>query len=377
LLPNGNVLLFDNGSSSYFGSYCLDPADRRGPAVQRPWTRVVEMKLEGRTATPFTYGPTDHFAWFMGSAARLPNGDVLVGWSADQSTMASETDPTGVTVWRLADQRDPIDGSPPNAYISYRAALVPERDGFDPTVSVTVPAHGASYPRDSAVAPAFTCRDTGGSTLQTCQGTGSTLDTSTTGTHAFTVTATDGSGRLTTTTRTYEVTDSPAPPATPTSPAAPGTTPTPPTAPAPVPQAAARADIAGRVLPHGTWVGAGELSPTRQRAIARLRRPGTTTRVRLRLTNTGSTAARLRLHGPARVARGNVVVEYRAAGRDRTRATSTRGWRTPVLEPRASHRVLVRITTLRVPARGRATLALRAVTGVSVDRVTVALRTRS
>ncbi|WP_457208838.1 hypothetical protein, partial [Nocardioides sp. P5_C9_2] len=124
----------------------------------------------------------------------------------------------------------------------------------------------------------------------------------------------------------------------------------------------------------GTWVGAGELAPTAQTAIARLHHPGATVRVRVRLTNTGAAAGRIRLRGPARLAGGAIDVGYRVAGRDRRHAVSTRGWRSPVLAPGRSVLVLARITLVRRPGGEGRVLPLRAGAGVSTDRLAVVLR---
>ena len=84
ILANGHVLVYDNGSSTFFGRpLCVDQQDPSRGSVVRPSTRVVEFALSGGVATPVkTYGDTDQFAWFMGSAAKLDSGNVLIGWSS-------------------------------------------------------------------------------------------------------------------------------------------------------------------------------------------------------------------------------------------------------------------------------------------------------
>ncbi len=365
LLPNGNVLMFDNGSASLLGSLCIDPAAPQGPATQRLSTRVVEFELAGTTATPLrTYGPASRFAWFMGSAARLGNGNVLIGWSADQTAMASETDASGATIWSLADERWTEAGAQPSAYFSYRAALVPALDGFDPQVTVGGPEDGVTVGQGATVPVTFSCKDRGGSTLQSCDGpAGQHLDTSTTGAHTWQVTARDGAGRQTTVTRGYTVTAAPTPPtSTPTS------TPTPPAPTPPLPAAAPRADLAVRIGP-GSWVGAGDYAPTAQTAILRLR---STVRVfRIRLTNTGTESGRFRLSGRSLLGRA-VALTYRSRGVDRTRAVSL-GWRSPALAPGKSLRVRVRVTLRRTGPQSWS-LPLRATGGGTSDRVVVNLR---
>lgn len=373
VLANGNVLMFDNGSTPFFGNYCVDPAAPAGPAVARTSTRVVEFALTGTEATVArTYGPADRFAWFMGSAARLTNGHVLIGWSADINAISSETDANGATLWSLSDERwheedDPV----PSAYISYRSALVPARDGFDPQVTLDGPADGVIVALGADVPVSFSCVDVGGSTLQTCDGpAGRRLDTTAAGAHTWQVTARDGSGRQTTISRTYTVTAAPVPPtSTPTTtPTSTPTSPSPPSAP-PLVADAPRPDLAVRTV-RGSWVGAGELSPTSQTAILRLRNAVRVFRVRL--TNTGTAPGRLRLHGPRLRGRGAVAVTYRSGGEERTSAVS-RGWRTPMLAPGQSIRVRVRVMLRRTDSEGWK-LPLRATGGGWRDRVVVVLR---
>ncbi len=65
-----------------------------------------------------------------------------------------------------------------------------------PTVTITTPADGATYPQGSTVTADYTCTD-GGAGLASCDGTvpdGSPIDTSTPGTYTFTVEAADDVG---------------------------------------------------------------------------------------------------------------------------------------------------------------------------------------
>ncbi|HXH78828.1 arylsulfotransferase family protein [Nocardioides sp.] len=354
ILPNGNVLMFDNGSTEFFGRLCVDPAAPAGPPVSRQTTRVVEFKLSGTAAEPVrTYGPSGRFSWFMGSAARVANGNVLIGWSADGTAMTSETDASGEIIWSLTDERFSEGGQQPRHYISYRAALVPERDGFDPEVTLDGPVDGLSVPQGAEVPVSFACEDRGGSTLQTCVGpAGRRLDTTTPGHHTWQVVARDGSGRRTTVTRTYTVV-APAPAPTPAIPAVP---PVPPVPAVPPTLAGPRPDLAVRPA-RGSWVGSRAYSPTRQVAKVDLPRAPGTRVVVLRLTNRGETRGRLWLRGSDTVANGAVVVSYRSDGKDRTRAVS-RGWRTPALAPGQSVRIRAQITAVG-PGADRWTLALR------------------
>lgn len=376
LLPNGNVLLFDNGSTSFFGNLCVDRARPDGPAVPRPTTRVVELTLDDTSAeVARTYGPADRFSWFMGSAARTANGNVLIGWSADQTAIASETDPSGATVWSLVDEREGEGAAGTNAYFSYRAAMVPARDGFDPQVTIDGPADGASVAVGAVVPVTYSCTDRGGSTLQSCDGpSGDRLDTSTTGTRSWAVTARDGAGRTTTLTRSYTVTTGPVPADEVAS------TPTPaPTTAAPAPPvAAARAvpDVAVRTGRRDPWVGAGVRSPLEQAAVTTLRTgPGAARTMAMRVTNAGTAPGRFVVRGPATV-RKSAAVTYRALGRSRTRAVTGRGWRTPLLDVGESVRLRVVATANNRAGRELLRIPLRAGRGRATDRVVVLVRRR-
>ena len=99
ILPNGNLLLFDNGTSH-------DP----------PQSRVVEYELDqdARTARLVWSYSDGRFSPAMGSAQRLPNGNTLIGWGtgpADRPNV-TEVTPDGAVVFGLS--------LPPNQ-ISYRA----------------------------------------------------------------------------------------------------------------------------------------------------------------------------------------------------------------------------------------------------------------
>jgi hypothetical protein len=202
-LPNGDILMFDNGSWHETQSWCVDQAHPDGAAVERVQTRIVAFALNetSHIATPHVlYAPPGRFAVFAGSAQRLDNGNTLIGWAEETQALASEVDSSGNLVWEI---RDPQTSTP---YFTYRAhkAVVP--DAVPPVVTVSVP-DGASYVEGAAVPFSFECTDGGGSSLQTCSGPAAqSLDTSTPGTSHVTVTATDGAGNATSVTRTYQVT---------------------------------------------------------------------------------------------------------------------------------------------------------------------------
>src|SRR6185312_11206833 len=80
-------------------------------------------------------------------------------------------------------------------------------DAVRPSVTVTRPADGETFPLDKVVKAAFKCTDNE-SGMDTCVGTvanGANLDTSTVGDHTFTVTATDLAGNVTVQTVHYQV----------------------------------------------------------------------------------------------------------------------------------------------------------------------------
>jgi hypothetical protein len=81
-------------------------------------------------------------------------------------------------------------------------------DTTPPTITVTAPADGASYPQGSTVQADYACSDD--RSLATCTGdvpSGTAIDTSTPGTFSFTVTASDAAGNPATVTTTYTITD--------------------------------------------------------------------------------------------------------------------------------------------------------------------------
>ena len=384
ILPNGNVLLFDNGSSEFFGQpLCIDQQDPQRPSMERITTRVVEFSLAGGTATPVrTYGESSRFAWFMGSSARMPGGNVLIGWSAATESIATETDAQGETVWRLRDTRTPVEGATaiPSPYITYRAALVPARDGFDPEVVLDGPAHGVVVPQGAEVPVSFSCTDRGGSTLQSCDGpAGRRLDTSAPGTRTWSVTARDGSGRTTTRTRSYTVLATPTePPATPPTPPTPvPTTPVEPPVDPPVaaPPAPARADLSIRVA-RTPWVGAADLLPAPQDLRAAVR-PGRAVSASVRVTNAGSTRGRFVLRAPDSLGRGALEAAYVHRGTVRTRALDRDGWRTPALAPGESVRLSVRVVARPSARPGRSALRVTAASAAGRDRVRLLVRVRA
>ena len=209
LLPNGHLLVFDNGSG-FDANLCVDPDHPDGPFLLRGQSRVAEYTLDTslHTATlTWSYEPPTFYTWFMGSARRLPNGNTLVGWAAETDALAQEVDAGGGLLWQVA-----LAAPAPNpVLISYRASLMAARDADRPVVDRVSLADGSSYAVGQRVVVDFRCTDRGGSSLRSCGGglrPGGLLDTRTPGDHVVHLVGTDGAGNSTTVTRTYSVTAS-------------------------------------------------------------------------------------------------------------------------------------------------------------------------
>jgi hypothetical protein len=221
LLPDGHLMLFDNGSRAdptgplgpQSGHMCPDPTNPDGPAIARPQTRITEYKLNTsnpdnlRARLVWQFVPTNRYAAFAGSQRRLSDGRTFVGWSqanhADGTPgaepVASLVSPDGQKErWRLFG----------SSWFSYRAALGPSPDAVRPQIEITSPVDGAVLARGAKVRLRFTCTDTGGSSLDRCSGTvanGHRLPTTKPGTYSVTVTARDGEGNRKRETVTYRV----------------------------------------------------------------------------------------------------------------------------------------------------------------------------
>ncbi len=202
-LPNGNIMVFDNGSASMFGQLlCVDPADPDGPTVQRVPTRIAEWSLDeenGVATLVRDHQVSNRHSIFAGSAQPLPNGGSMVGWAPNFQAVASEIGIDGAVRWELRDTA----ATGADRLYTYRAFALDLPDAIAPSVAVGVPPSGATYVEGQRVTPTFSCTDRGGSSLQTCAA--SAIDTRTPGTRTFTVTATDGDGNVTTVSRRYRV----------------------------------------------------------------------------------------------------------------------------------------------------------------------------
>ncbi|MCW2755760.1 MAG: Arylsulfotransferase [Marmoricola sp.] len=204
-LANGDILLYDNGTNGF----CVDPADRGGPTINRGQTRVAEYALDTTTHTAtlvWDYTPLGKYASFAGSARRMGNGDTLIGWADDRNALATEITSDKQVLWEVT--------APPalpghSRYMSYRASLITDlTDKIKPVVLPSGPADGARFTVGDMATAGARCTDRGGSNLATCAVTGATgglLDTATAGTRSWAVTATDGAGNTTTVTRSYTV----------------------------------------------------------------------------------------------------------------------------------------------------------------------------
>lgn len=204
ILPNGHLLLFDNGSrydgASALGGQtadmCPDPANPGGARIARPQTRVAEYALDetNHTATlVWSFVPPGRYAAFAGNAQRLASGDTLVGWSnahypdgsAQVAPVTSEVSAAGDELWSLTAQ----------GWFSYRAFTYDAPDAIAPEIEVRID-RDAPHPSGTLVVD-YTCSDRGGSNLQSCHGPVPSGTPWPVDTHGFEVTATDGAGNAT------------------------------------------------------------------------------------------------------------------------------------------------------------------------------------
>lgn len=347
-LSNGDIMVFDDGSASGFGSFCVDQSDPTGPTHERVQSRVAVWHLDEATHTAtlvWSYEPPGWFSWFMGSAERLASGNTLIGWAADTHALATEVAPDGTPVWQLVA----APSSDSRTYLSYRAAKFAVPDTQPPSVRVTTPARGATYAWKQQVTTDFSCTDKGGSTLQTCgdQPPGAPLDTSVPGSHTFTVTAKDGAGNTTTITRHYTVT----PPYRPD---------------------------ASILRLDGSWRGEDVYGSARQQTVTRVLGKGGRARVPARLQDDGSRADACLVQGSGGTRRFEVSYWY--AGADVTRAVEAGTWRSPRTTPGRVQRMTIRVRATRLARHGdQRTFVLRCTSvhdSARQDAVAVLVRRR-
>ena len=222
LLPDGHLMLFDNGSRAdptgplgpQSGDMCPDPAQPNGARIARPQTRVTEYRLNTsdpgnlRARLVWQFVPRNRYAAFAGSQQRLADGRTFVGWAqanpagggTRQEPVASLVSPNGAKErWRLFG----------GGWFSYRAAIGPAPDFARPKARFSTPVSGATYRKGQKVLMRFRCTDTGGSGLDRCRGSvpnGHVLDTTHRGRHTVTITARDAAGNRARHSVTYRVT---------------------------------------------------------------------------------------------------------------------------------------------------------------------------
>src|SRR6476619_3351544 len=325
VLPNGHILVFDNGSGGIDIPLCVDPANPAGPAIDRRFSRVTEYDVSqpGTAHLVSSYVPPGgRYNFCAGSAQRLANGNTLVGYATIRGAVATEVDASGTAVWELKDATA-VDPQP--YYSTYRALKFPVPDALQPVVTITGLPDGATVAAGTTVTPQVRCTDRGGSSLRSCSVTGLTgghLDTATPGSRTWSVTARDGAGNAASVTRHYTV-------------AASGVR--------------GRPDAAIR-LPGSAWNGNVLYGcPSRQTVRRHLTR-GCTVLAVVRLQNDGTTVDRLRIRGTAGSRAFRVT--YRAGGRDVSRAVQRGTYRTARLAPGRSGLLRVRVTAPRAARAG-------------------------
>lgn len=176
ILPNGHLLVFDNGSrrddtgpiAPQTADMCPDPAEPQGTRVARPQSRIVEYALDTKAMTAthvWSFVPEGRYAAFAGNAQRLADGSTLASWSRSETAdgsvapFASRVSAAGEEVWALRAE----------GWFSYRAFSFPAPDRIPPRIALELPRPGGRYPEGTDVTPRFTCHDRGGSNLTGCR----------------------------------------------------------------------------------------------------------------------------------------------------------------------------------------------------------------
>lgn len=340
ILPNGRLLIFDNGgrrdSSGFIAAQtadmCPTPGDPAGPRVARPQSRVTEYQLDTSTVPPtarlvWSHEPQGRYAPFAGNAQRLPGGNTFVGWSQSEvpsgttPPVATEVAPDGTELWSLSAP----------GYFSYRAFKDDAPDRTAPEITLTSPASGTMVSQGAPLPVAFQCQDAGGSNLDECRSSSSAPGglTATQGTHTLTVTADDRAGNTTTRSVTYTVVAASSPPVAPT-----------PTSPPAGPTAA---DVSIR-KPGGAWVGSGDTGLSGQTVRLRTTSPGRAV-AHVRLRNVGGTGGRLVLDGSGDDRWS--TIRWIAGKRDVTRRVSAGTYRTSALASGGTVRLRLVVRVVR------------------------------
>lgn len=100
-IPNGNVILFDNGSPIW-------PTDVGRPDI----TRVCEYRLDETNKIAELVWSYDQPGVFsgraLGSVRRLPNGNTLIGWGNNQDAglLSTEVDRSGEKVHEMSARQN-------------------------------------------------------------------------------------------------------------------------------------------------------------------------------------------------------------------------------------------------------------------------------
>lgn len=113
-LPNGNILVFDNGNP-------CPPEDLSGPE-RANLSRAVEYEVDQQMRTAklvWQYSRAGIYVTAAGSARRLSNGNTLIGWGNASAATATEVDLEGNIVFDLTAHR------PEPGMITYRALRFP------------------------------------------------------------------------------------------------------------------------------------------------------------------------------------------------------------------------------------------------------------
>ncbi|WP_156393675.1 MULTISPECIES: aryl-sulfate sulfotransferase [unclassified Nocardioides] len=314
-LPNGNILIFDNGSyGGGFDEFCINPDDPAGPEVARPFTRITEYEIDETAGTArliSSFTEPDRGALFAGGVAQLPNGNRLIGWASSRAVTATELSATGQKIWELRDTNPLVN----DRLFTYRAHLAAIADTEAPVATLRGPVEGSTYVQGQRVPVTTDCTDRGGSSLVTCRVTGASdglLATSTAGHHTVRLTAVDGAGHTVVRTIGYDVQ-------------------------AAQPDTQVKKSTAARYTGIDVYGGA-----ERQSITHRLLKAGRTGISQVRLVNDGAKAYRFRLRGTAGSKR--FAVDYYVGSRRVTPAAVAGTLTTPWLRPSQGFVVKVRIT---------------------------------
>ncbi len=306
-LPNGHILLFDNG------------ADCAPGGADRGVSRAAEYAVDevNHTAELVWSHSQGLYGFATGSVQRFDNGNTLIGWGT--AAVITEVDETGQILFETAPRA--AGGTTPA--VSYRAHRAPFPDGIPPRVVLATPPGGTTYLQGQPVRANYFCTDEGGSSVAGCDGSvrsGAFLDTSTPGVHTLTVTATDGAGNTKVLSRDYTVR-------------------------ANQPDVAVRLEPGGRLVGNNVYNRNGE----GQTRIGRVRAGGQAT-FTVQVENDGVDDDTFLIHGSDHDA--NFAVRYYDGDRDVTTAVKDGSYRLRGMHPHTRHRLQVEVTARAGAASG-------------------------